>query len=80
MFYSTAHCRSVKNSINGVVAGLDSSAYEDSLLVICFILLLAEILWLGAYCCCWHRYNTQLNILAVMLAIIELVVVGFIAA
>ena len=37
-------------------------------------------MWIIAYCCVRNRFQTELNILALMLSIIELVVIGFITA
>lgn len=54
-----------------------SPQFTQSLLIIAFILLVAEICWLIAYYC-FDGYRNEKNVFVVLISIIELVIISFI--
>jgi hypothetical protein len=66
--------KKVKNYLNNSPA---APQFSQSLLIISFILLILEVIWLAFYYCFPGGSNWK-NMLAMMFSIIELVVIGFI--
>ena len=54
-----------------------SPQFTSSLLIIAFILLIAQVIWLIAYYC-FEGFVNEKNVFVVLIAIIEVVIIGFI--